>query len=349
MAVVSSSECPNQTPCGNFGSSSGYSLHLLGASGACREVCAAGTTLTMYLSKFKFTCGTCPPPSPPPTCSGQVPCKDFGNGYYGYSLYQVDADGICWQHCAGNTNLTKLLAANYTCGLCPPVLTTTLPSCPGQKPCENSFNSGGMGYSVIQRVGNKCSEYCASSTQLTRLLASGYTCGKCPLLSCPNQEPCNSVDDGVLGSTVMRVLRSHCIEYCVAGTALTNLVASGYKCGKCPDPICPSQVPCSDSGDGQVGYFVKLVGNDGSCKETCAADSFLSGLLLSAYVCGKCPPPAPTCSGQEPCRDYGNGLLGYSVFLTTSSGNSCIEWCSTAAKLKELINTGYKCGKCPEL
>jgi hypothetical protein len=339
--------CPNQTPCKNYGGGLfGYSINLVAADGTCREVCAAGASLTTYLTTKNFKCGKCIKPS----CPAQQPCADYGNGYLAYKAYLANAaDGSCSQVCAAGNTLAKYLFQAYTCGTCPPYVP---PTCPGQTSCQD-FGGGLLGYSVsLVAADGSCMEYCAAGSSLTDLLKTNYKCGKCPAPppppTCPNQVSCNDFGNGMLGYSVKKVSADGtCQEICATGTGLTDLFNLKYECGKCPPPTlpsCPNVGPCQDFGNGLLGYSVmNVVGT--SCKEYCAAGSDLTALFGQGYKCGKCP--LPTCSDQPtPCMDFGGGVLGYSVSQIAADG-SCKEACAAGTSLTDLLSTNYKCGKCP--
>jgi hypothetical protein len=327
----------------------GYSVSLVAADGSCKEVCAAGTSLVDLLNT-NYKCGKCPPPLQPPGCPTQSPCKDFGNGLFGYSVSLVAADGSCKEACAAGTSLADLLKTDYKCGSCPPL--SLPPGCPTETPCKD-FGNGLLGYSIsLVAADGSCKDVCAAGTSLTDLVhKTNYKCGQCTppnLPSCPSINQCQEKGVGLMGYSVMKIAGNECAQYCATGADFTALLAEGFKCGKCPLPSCPGQESCKDFGGGLLGYSVNTVATDGSCTDACAAGASLTELLKTNYECGTCPLPLPPpgCPTQAPCKDFGNGLLGYSVSLVAADGR-CKEVCAAGTSLTDLLKTNYKCGTCP--
>jgi hypothetical protein len=246
-------------------------------------VCATGTILSSYLTTKNYKCGKCVYPK----CSTQQPCNDYGNGYLAYKVSKNMTDGTCQSVCAAGNSLGRYVKMGYKCGNC------TLPGCPNQSPCRD-FGNGLLGYSIkVVSPGGVCREVCAAGNTLSALRAGNYTCGKCPTPtypSCPNQSSCKDFGNGLLGYSVkLSSADGNCRQICAAGTGLTTLFASNYKCGTCPPaPRCQNQNPCKDFGGGFFGYYVKRVGTDGRCIESCAGGTSLTNLLKMNYTCGEC-------------------------------------------------------------
>jgi hypothetical protein len=342
--------CLNQAPCKDYGNGLfGYSVNFVAADSSCREVCAAGTSLTSYLTAQNFKCGKCIRPS----CPAQEPCRDYGNGVYAYKVNLVTADGNCKQICTAGNSLARYLFQGFTCGTCPPKVQ---PNCPNQNACQN-FGGGVLGYSVsLVAADGSCKEVCAAGTSLVDLLNTNYKCGKCPPPlqppGCPTQSPCKDFGNGLFGYSVSLVAADgSCKEACAAGTSLADLLKTDYKCGSCPPlslpPGCPTETPCKDFGNGLLGYSISLVAADGSCKDVCAAGTSLTDLVHKTnYKCGQCTPPnLPSCPSINQCQEKGVGLMGYSVMKI--AGNECAQYCATGADFTALLAEGFKCGKCP--
>ena len=279
--------CPDQDPCYDLGDGwFGYHVSKTNSTdNTCQERCAAGSSLTNYLENEGYECGACVRPS----CPNQEVCRDFGNGYLGYSVHRsITEDGTCEERCAAGNSLAQLLFSGYACGACP------RPSCPNQEPCYD-YGDGWLGYTIHRPrdiTNSLCVERCSTGNSLAAALFSGkFVCGPCPEgtkakdVSCPGQVPCRDFGNGFLGYSVSRVNATDgtCRGVCAAGQSLIALLDEGYECGECTSPSCPNQeVSCGDF-NGFRGYRIhRFNETDGRCQPACAAGNTLARLLFTA-------------------------------------------------------------------